>query len=67
MDSRISNSYSPFEENIFHSLSKYSVPSSSYPDIISAIIDKGFTEFILRTIVYFERVSRYSWVLQMLE
>lgn len=54
MDSRISNSYSPFEKNILHSLSKYSVSSSSYPDIISAIIDKGLSEFIHGTIVYFK-------------
>ena len=53
MDSRISNSYSPFEKNILHSLSKYSVSSSSYPDIISAI-DKGLSEFIHGTIVYFK-------------
>lgn len=53
MPSNISNSYSLFKENIFHSLSKYNVSSSSYPNIITAIRSKGFNEFVERTIIVF--------------
>lgn len=51
MPSNISNSYSLFEENIFHSLSKCSVSSSSYLGIISAITGEDFNEFIHRTTI----------------